>query len=123
MLTENLTDEQDRVFWGLPIHKVVTRQMNAATKLPHFDLHIAGKNILARSPSGKGLTACALAKELKVSRMTLYRKFGKDKLREVLDTLYSWQTRELPSERIATGKKSTKHRDKETPLRRRKARH
>jgi hypothetical protein len=116
VFTEKLTDEQHDVIWETPIQEAITPRLREAAKLPHSDLHIAAKSILARSPSGKGLSVRALAGELKISRMTLYRNFGKDNLRAVLNFALK-QAGELPSERVATGRKCTVHRDKEAPRR------
>jgi AcrR family transcriptional regulator len=97
-LTERLTDEQSRILDHTPIDTAITPEMRRAGKLPHSDLHVAARAILSRSASGK-VTARALAAELKVSRMTLYRKpYGKDALRAVINFTMR-QTGKAPLER------------------------
>ena len=84
IFAENLTDLQHKILWEIPLkHRPKYHKASAS---PFADLHIAAQKILARSPSGKGLTACSLARELNVSRMTLYRKpYGKDAVRSVIN--------------------------------------
>lgn len=101
---ERLTSDQKRILDNTPLHRAITPNMREAARLPYSDLHIAAQKMLARSPSGKGLTVRSLARELKTSRMTLYRKHGQKKLRGVLNFALK-QAMELPSDRISTSKK------------------
>jgi AraC-like DNA-binding protein len=85
LFTERLTDEQELVFWQTPIEGAITPRICRAADMPHSVLHVAAKMMLARDPSGKTLTAANLARELKLSRATLYRHFAPEKIRQALE--------------------------------------
>jgi transposase len=93
---EKKTAEQKRILDDTPLSMALAPRIWRAAEERHSILHVAATKILARSHTGKGLNARALAKELKVSRMTLYRKFGKDRIRSTINLTLPGK-RDLPN--------------------------
>jgi hypothetical protein len=102
-LTEKLPNDLRRLLCDTPIHKAISQKMFSAAQLGQADLHKAARLILSRSPSGNALSAKALARELKMSRATLYRKFLAKDIQAALES--SHEQSELPRERTKTGLK------------------
>ena len=89
IFTEHLPEELRTLIFDTPLSQAISPEIIRGSQQKVAVLHVAARAILSRSPSGKGLTAKLLAKELNFSRATLYRRYETSEIKHALESSYS----------------------------------